>query len=114
MVSDETIQAIAEHISREFHPKRVIQFGSHARGEATEHSDVDLFVEMERTATYAELSQDQLLTLHERAHDRTHNLEELLSGCTVIKPDMASLRPDAARLNYYAVREIPGITSPWS
>jgi uncharacterized protein len=41
------INEIARAIVRHFDPKRIILFGSHARGEAHEDSDVDLFVEME-------------------------------------------------------------------
>ncbi len=38
---------IIRRIVDAFHPSRVVLFGSHARGEATEDSDVDLMVEME-------------------------------------------------------------------
>ena len=40
------IQRIVRRIVREFHPERVILFGSHARGEAGPDSDVDLLVVM--------------------------------------------------------------------
>jgi uncharacterized protein len=46
MVSMEEIQAVGERIGREFHPQRVILFGSHAQGTAREDSDVDLLVIM--------------------------------------------------------------------
>ena len=39
-----TIQAIAQLIVERFDPEQVILFGSHARGEVGEHSDVDLLV----------------------------------------------------------------------
>ena len=39
-----TIQAIAQLIVERFNPEQVILFGSHARGEGREHSDVDLLV----------------------------------------------------------------------
>ena len=38
------IQDLGERIGRDFHPQRVILFGSHARGTAQEYSDVDLLV----------------------------------------------------------------------
>ena len=44
---DDITKKIVEH----FHPRRIILFGSHARGEATADSDLDLFVEMETQAT---------------------------------------------------------------
>lgn len=37
-------QRIVRRIVRQFHPERVILFGSHARGEAGPDSDVDLLV----------------------------------------------------------------------
>jgi uncharacterized protein len=46
MVSMKEIRAVARKIGREFRPQRVILFGSHARGEATEDSDVDLLIVM--------------------------------------------------------------------
>lgn len=39
-----TIQAIAQLIVERFNPEQVILFGSHARGEVGEHSDIDLLV----------------------------------------------------------------------
>jgi predicted nucleotidyltransferase len=42
------IQAFAAAIAREFQPERIILFGSHARGETTPDSDVDLLVVMPR------------------------------------------------------------------
>ncbi len=41
-----TIQAIARLIAERFDPDQVILFGSHARGQAGVHSDVDLLVVM--------------------------------------------------------------------
>jgi predicted nucleotidyltransferase len=41
------LEEITAKIVEQFHPVRVVVFGSHARGQAREDSDVDLFVEME-------------------------------------------------------------------
>lgn len=40
------IREMVRRIVRQFHPERVILFGSHARGEAGPDSDVDLLVVM--------------------------------------------------------------------
>ncbi|MEW6126928.1 MAG: nucleotidyltransferase domain-containing protein [Acidobacteriota bacterium] len=40
------IKAICERIAREFHPERIILFGSHAVGNPHADSDVDLLVVM--------------------------------------------------------------------
>ena len=44
MVSLEAITELGEHIAREFHPQRIILFGSYAAGTPHEGSDVDLLV----------------------------------------------------------------------
>lgn len=44
MIDDKTIMALCERIVREFHPERVILFGSYAHGCPTEDSDLDLLV----------------------------------------------------------------------
>jgi predicted nucleotidyltransferase len=38
------IRAVGRRIAREFHPERVILFGSHARGTANADSDIDVLV----------------------------------------------------------------------
>lgn len=43
-ISDEVIHRMAQEIAREVNPKRIILFGSWARGEGNEHSDVDFLV----------------------------------------------------------------------
>lgn len=46
-ITPELIEEVKEKIVRQFHPKRVILFGSQATGKTREDSDLDLFVEME-------------------------------------------------------------------
>jgi uncharacterized protein len=46
MISRDRIQDFITAIAREFHPERIILFGSHARGDAGPDSDVDLLVLM--------------------------------------------------------------------
>ena len=46
MYRREAIQQYAESIVREFQPEKIILFGSHAYGQPTEDSDVDLMVVM--------------------------------------------------------------------
>jgi predicted nucleotidyltransferase len=40
------LEQITRTIVERFNPRRIILFGSHARGEATSESDLDLFIEM--------------------------------------------------------------------
>ena len=47
MIETSQIEQIAGRIVQEFQPKRIILFGSHARGQAGPDSDLDLFIEME-------------------------------------------------------------------
>jgi len=44
MLSQADIQAAADRIAAALHPKKIILFGSYARGDANEHSDLDLMV----------------------------------------------------------------------
>jgi predicted nucleotidyltransferase len=46
MVSMEQIREMGQRIGREFHPDRVLLFGSYARGDQGADSDVDLLVIM--------------------------------------------------------------------
>jgi len=45
--SDRLIEQVTRKIVERFDPKRIILFGSRARGEAQQDSDLDIFVEME-------------------------------------------------------------------
>ncbi len=42
--TQQVIGAMAAEIASRFHPDRIVLFGSYARGDATEDSDVDLMV----------------------------------------------------------------------
>ena len=44
MVTKKQIQQMADIIVEKFNPEKIILFGSYARGDATEDSDVDLFL----------------------------------------------------------------------
>jgi predicted nucleotidyltransferase len=44
MISEKTIMEAAKRLVDNFHPERIILFGSYARGTADEHSDVDFLV----------------------------------------------------------------------
>ena len=44
MVNQQSLQSAVRKLADSFHPERIILFGSQARGEADEHSDVDLLV----------------------------------------------------------------------
>jgi predicted nucleotidyltransferase len=51
MVPHSEIVAYVNEVVRHFHPDRIILFGSHAEGAASEDSDVDLLVEMDHAHT---------------------------------------------------------------
>ena len=47
MIARNDIQHFTDRLAREFHPRRIILFGSHAAGNARPDSDVDLLVTMD-------------------------------------------------------------------
>jgi predicted nucleotidyltransferase len=47
MIAVKDIQATCDDIAREFHPERIILFGSYAYGTPTEDSDADVLVVMD-------------------------------------------------------------------
>ena len=54
MVKRSQIRAFSRAIAREFHPQKIVLFGSYASGEPSEDSDVDLLVIMPRTRAHGE------------------------------------------------------------
>jgi predicted nucleotidyltransferase len=49
MIKRAQIRAFSQAVAREFHPQKIVLFGSYAYGHPTENSDVDLLVIMPRT-----------------------------------------------------------------
>lgn len=84
MINDDLLKKISERLVAEFHPQRIILFGSQARGTADKRSDVDmlvitpikgdrwdLMVEMNRALDPLDYAFDILvLTLEEFERDR--------------------------------------------
>lgn len=53
-ITDELVYEVTRLIVDGFHPKRIIAFGSYARGEQGPDSDLDLLVEMESEKSFSE------------------------------------------------------------
>ena len=49
MMVEPPVDEIVQKIVEAFHPRRIVMFGSRVRGEQGPDSDLDLFIEMERT-----------------------------------------------------------------
>ena len=60
-----TIEAVAQLIAERFDPVQVILFGSHARGNAGSHSDIDLLVVLDSLDDWPKGPQS-----HPRRHSR--------------------------------------------
>ena len=82
-----TIEAVAQLIARKFDPEQIILFGSHARGNAGSHSDVDLLVVLKSLDDWPKrgnpirraigqkfiLPVDVLVTTHDRLAEQRKN-----------------------------------------
>ncbi|MFH0980460.1 MAG: nucleotidyltransferase domain-containing protein [Planctomycetota bacterium] len=64
-----TIQEMAELVARRFNPEKIILFGSYARGQAGENSDVDLMVVMDSDAPWFRRSVPIRLALLEKFNE---------------------------------------------
>src|SRR5690348_10268294 len=53
-INDEVLKEITDTIIQNFHPRRIILFGSRARGEAQPDSDYDVLVEMDTPLSFHE------------------------------------------------------------
>ena len=97
MVTRRQINQLAKRIAEEFHPERIILFGSYAYGEPTEDSDVDLLVVMAVQGDVVEKAADVLSIAHEAT-------AEMLSVDILVRtPEQLAYR---LSLNDFFLREI--------
>lgn len=68
IVDRSKLKTIADRLRRDYGAVRVILFGSAARGEATEHSDIDLLVVAETRERFYERSASVLRTVRELSY----------------------------------------------
>src|SRR5713226_4050837 len=70
-VDEALIQHITRTIVEHCNPRRIILFGSYARGDAGPDSDLDIFVEMETSLNYFDraIAIDALFNMHAWAMD---------------------------------------------
>ena len=82
-----TIEAVAQLIAQKFDPEQIILFGSHARGNAGSHSDIDLLVVLKSLDDWPKrgnpirraigeqfiLPVDVLVTTHDRLAEQRNN-----------------------------------------
>lgn len=62
------LKAIADRLRQDYRAVRVILFGSEARGEATEHSDIDLLVVAETNERFYERVASALRTVRDLSY----------------------------------------------
>ncbi len=91
------IESIVERIARQFHPIKIILFGSYARGSAGPDSDVDLLVVME----VKESKRRQAVEIDLALSDRTFPLDLIV----VTPEEFEKYRDVVGHILYPAVRE---------
>jgi len=55
MLSPELLKEIVQRLVDEFHPERIILFGSHVWGTPSQDSDIDLLISIQRSTTASRL-----------------------------------------------------------
>lgn len=83
MVTMEEIQTFAQLVAEEFHPERIILFGSYAAGEQTPDSDVDI-----------------LVVLPFEGKNFRMSIKILSRVCPPFMVDLLARRPDDTQLRY--------------
>ena len=68
MASLSDIQTLVDKIVREFHPEKIVLFGSHARGDARTDSDVDLLVIMDSNQHPSRMAAEITCRVHPRRY----------------------------------------------
>ncbi|MFN4324747.1 MAG: nucleotidyltransferase domain-containing protein [Azonexus sp.] len=97
MISEQIIQQAVQRVVEVAAPSRVIVFGSHARGEATEGSDLDLLVVEPEVANVGE----EMIRLHKALWPL--NIPVDLLVCS--ESDFAKKREWRSSAIYWAARE---------
>lgn len=97
MISEQIIQQAVQRVVEVATPSRVIVFGSHARGEATERSDLDLLVVEPEVANVGE----EMIRLHKALWPL--NIPVDLLVCS--ESDFAKKREWRSSAIYWAARE---------
>jgi predicted nucleotidyltransferase len=91
------IDEIVDRIVAAFHPRRIVMFGSRARGEAGSESDLDLMVEMDTPLRPVERA---------IAVDRLFGLRDWAMDVVVFTPDeVERSKNTVGTLTYTVVRE---------
>jgi predicted nucleotidyltransferase len=88
MIAEEILHEMKNRLVREFHPKRIILFGSQARKNADERSDVDLLV---------------ICPIHGKRRKLMVAMDRALKGLPIAR-DIVVLTPD----EFERDRHIPG------
>ena len=91
------IRGMTRRIVREFHPDRIILFGSHARGNAGPDSDVDLLVVMPVEGSTCDKAVEIGVALHDF---------DVAKDVIVVRPEQFAWRKDVVgTIEWPAVRE---------
>ncbi|RJO68020.1 MAG: nucleotidyltransferase domain-containing protein [Myxococcales bacterium] len=97
---------LIEHITRRiveaFHPRRIVLFGSRARGDARPDSDYDFFVEMEtdQKPSKRRLAISKLFGIREWAMDIIVYTPEEVEGLKGVKSSFLSVIEQEGRVLY--------------